>query len=486
MTLATLSSAILVLDGPLLRKASYPVLAVPSGTFEFSVQMASQLPSDWSGSIRNETILDYYSPSENFQRTFLQLIQESPIQSEARNCHGSCIGKILAPGIVYGDCKRARRDANVYNLTQWPQKYLGQYLVFRSEYQRCGVDDGSWMGQDENYTTFAEKLPDYDRELLVLDTAWTNMTGGAGQVWVARCLLAAATLEYEVIVSENGTLVPVSVDDGKLYAFVNNRTAKAVSQDDGTYIYGSFSTAILEAASLIKSYYYFGQDGALNDEKAGFLAAASILNDTIDDFSSVDPLDQVMSTMNKLLFRGGALAASLPGASPESLGMDSNCLGENRECSLWQTINGTRTDEVSVYHTVYKFWGLAALTQFLAIALIAPIFWGWWRLGREVSFSPFEIAKAFDAPLLRAAHSKDKAEGIIASVGYMPVRYGVVDHDSGCACAGHKRMPVDEEQGSHHVEQCHQASTDSIVAGRLAFTDSLRVASPHNGQRFAH
>lgn len=342
------------------------------------------------------------------------------------------------------------------------------------------------MGQDENYTTFGEKLSDYDREPLILETAWANTTGGAGQVWVARCLLAAATLEYEVIVSENGTIIPVSIDDGELYASFNNRTATVVSLEDGIYISSFFSSAILEAASLIKSYYYFDLNGILNDEKAGFLAAASILNDTVDDFSSVDPLDQIMSTMNKLLFRGGALAASLPGASPESLGMDKNCLGEHRKCSLWQTINGTRTDEVSVYHTAYKFWGLAALTQFLAIALIAPIFWGWWRLGREVSFSPFEIAKAFDAPLLRAAHSNDKAEGIITSVGYMPVRYGVVDHDSGCACAAYKRMPVDEEQGSHHDEQCHQASTDSLVAGRLAFTDSLEVASPHNGQRFAH
>lgn len=112
------SSATLVFDGPLLQKASYPILAVPSGTFEFSVQMASQLPSDWVGSIQNETILDYYSPSENLHRTFLQFIQESFIQSETRNCHGSCIGKILAPGIVYVDCKRARRDVNIHNLLQ--------------------------------------------------------------------------------------------------------------------------------------------------------------------------------------------------------------------------------------------------------------------------------------------------------------------------------------------------------------------------------
>lgn len=102
---------------------------------------------------------------------------------------------------------------------------------------------------------------------------------------------------------------------------------------------------------------------------------------------------------NELLFRSGAAVASLPGASPAKLGLDRTCLGHRTECSFEQTIDGTRIDEVSIYVTDLRFRGLAALVQLLAIALVAPSFWVWWRLPREVSFSPFEVAKAFDAPL---------------------------------------------------------------------------------------
>lgn len=50
---------------------------------------------------------------------------------------------------------------------------------------------------------------------------------------------------------------------------------------------------------------------------------------------------------------------------------------------------GTR----SVFHTDYAFFAGAIIVQAVCIVLIAPTYWGWWRLGRSVSFSPLEIAK---------------------------------------------------------------------------------------------
>lgn len=42
----------------------------------------------------------------------------------------------------------------------------------------------------------------------------------------------------------------------------------------------------------------------------------------------------------------------------------------------------------------------AALIQLLCIIFILPTYWGWWHFGRKISFSPLEMAKAFDSPLL--------------------------------------------------------------------------------------
>lgn len=60
----------------------------------------------------------------------------------------------------------------------------------------------------------------------------------------------------------------------------------------------------------------------------------------------------------------------------------------------------------------------------LACLAVLPTYWGWWRLGRAVSLSPLEIAKAFDVPLMQALDSNATTEDFIRAVGDKRVRYG--------------------------------------------------------------
>jgi hypothetical protein len=55
---------------------------------------------------------------------------------------------------------------------------------------------------------------------------------------------------------------------------------------------------------------------------------------------------------------------------------------------------------------------------------ILPTYWGWWHLGRPVSMSFLEIAKAFDAPLMQRANPNGTADDHLRSVGDTRVRYG--------------------------------------------------------------
>lgn len=75
-----------------------------------------------------------------------------------------------------------------------------------------------------------------------------------------------------------------------------------------------------------------------------------------------------------------------------------------------------------VVDLMFRFFVAAAVVELLCIALVAPTYWGWWRIGRpvrtlhvtgltygscvivafanllslgQVSFSPLEIAKVF-------------------------------------------------------------------------------------------
>ena len=54
-----------------------------------------------------------------------------------------------------------------------------------------------------------------------------------------------------------------------------------------------------------------------------------------------------------------------------------------------------------VFKSDFAFFFAAAALELLTIVLVASTFFGYWRLGRQVSFSPLEIAKAFDAPMLK-------------------------------------------------------------------------------------
>ncbi|KAL1961613.1 hypothetical protein VTN77DRAFT_1388 [Rasamsonia byssochlamydoides] len=55
----------------------------------------------------------------------------------------------------------------------------------------------------------------------------------------------------------------------------------------------------------------------------------------------------------------------------------------------------------------------------------SPVY-GWWHLGRPVSFSPVEIANAFAAPLFRGRDSNADVDGLLKTFGSQRVRYGAV------------------------------------------------------------
>jgi hypothetical protein len=62
----------------------------------------------------------------------------------------------------------------------------------------------------------------------------------------------------------------------------------------------------------------------------------------------------------------------------------------------------------------------------LACLAILPTYRGWWLLGRLVSLSPLEIAKAFDAPMLRGIDANGTSSELARAIGDARVRYEVM------------------------------------------------------------
>jgi hypothetical protein len=123
--------------------------------------------------------------------------------------------------------------------------------------------------------------------------------------------------------------------------------------------------------------------------------------------------------MNMLMVLGGAIAA------------DQNATERARLANLLDpglvidaTVPATNRGLQAVFDTNYWYFFAAALVEVICVAFIAPTFYGWWRLGRSLSFSPIEIAKCFESPLLEACNSNSSGRDLAKTEGKVRIRYG--------------------------------------------------------------
>lgn len=68
-------------------------------------------------------------------------------------------------------------------------------------------------------------------------------------------------------------------------------------------------------------------------------------------------------------------------------------LGADKDAQVRRLVEAQPSGQTNTYHTDYSYFVAASVLELVCIILIAPTYWGWWRIGRPVSFSPLEIAK---------------------------------------------------------------------------------------------
>jgi hypothetical protein len=146
-----------------------------------------------------------------------------------------------------------------------------------------------------------------------------------------------------------------------------------------------------------------------------------------------DPVDDIIAMAHELTLRA---AIATTHVMPYDLEGNSitNCQPEvaypnltlvNRTLEQHATMARSYTE--TVYQTQVGWVAGAFILIMLACLSIIPTYWGWWNLGRPVTMSPLEIAKAFDAPLLRPTDPNGTAADHIRVVGDMRLRYGLDD-----------------------------------------------------------
>lgn len=93
--------------------------------------------------------------------------------------------------------------------------------------------------------------------------------------------------------------------------------------------------------------------------------------------SYLDTHEDVMKAMTKMIVY---MATYTNGLHAKALlphrRMNADLLAEKSE------ITGYKVGNHNVYNTEYQFFVISAVIEVVCIALVAPTYWGWWKLGR--------------------------------------------------------------------------------------------------------
>ena len=127
---------------------------------------------------------------------------------------------------------------------------------------------------------------------------------------------------------------------------------------------------------------------------------------------------------------------------------------------MHQTFKADRKRDVNVFRSNLRWYGGAVAIEVLAMLLNLPLFWGWWSIGVELMLSPFEMAKMFDAPLLRSVDSSVGATGILRQMGDFALKFGVVEESNNFQV---------QHKGEHNVREVRLGIADPQNTTRPSF-----------------
>ncbi|KAN0095144.1 hypothetical protein V8E51_015855 [Hyaloscypha variabilis] len=378
IALATLIASIVVIDGPLLQKATSSTTQSLASQANITVQISpNSLPVGYTAVMTGHSGTVF--PKFDFiQDVMTGFNSRTAIQLNYTGCNGVCNTTLQAAGFDV-HCSHSTQPYNV------------------SEY-----DAGTSYGMGSTNITF--NGDGYDG-LIRVKTAYKSTPGCIGNLVVSDCQYNIAQVNYPVLLS-NGTvdLLPAGAND-TIKVWQLYQEVYGLGQWPST-LGGIWSVAHTQYESST-SFYIDGTPLSLMYTGAipiQYLVANSSTLGTCDMYWT-DPTPDIISGIRELGFRTAIVATNI---------------------TTNQIFEATEIAVVQVYVSHYHYLGGALLVMLLGVVLVFPTFLGWWQLGRKMSLSPIEIAKAFNAPLLEGFRSNREVKKILKEAGELEVVYGEV------------------------------------------------------------
>ena len=374
-----------------------------------------------------------------------------------------CSASVLGPGVAKVNCTRRT----------WPisPEMLRSANATWGPYKHRNPVTG-WV-LPMFYTTVK---PDYERppdlgEAAILTVGLLTLMETDSKFVEITCELLPAVVRYSVTIEEGTMKLPQRQNQGDVVILANNTKGDIVNLTNNTKVRGlqknlctmvgpSMGVGFLIYANATVSHLPYDHQlwqyqYNLPEYGGGFTPSVlKYMDDTGPEWVKFkDPMPDILFTFNKYMLRAGALTASWSNIT--------ELIDEG--LSIQQTVPGQTFP--LVYSSDLRWYAAAASVQLVVVMLILPLFWGWWTLGSDLTLSPFNIALAFDAPMLRTINSAAGAKGVVQELGGTKVQLGMV-------------QPHDK------VDTLGNYPEEGYTSGRLGVGFSQDVVQPQEGDIF--
>lgn len=379
-------------------------------------------------------------------------------------CNGACRATIRAPGVTIRNC-----TSRTWDLT--PKELQHN----RSATWGSGVANGVApmplfnIQLADNLHSSPDEPPYVGPEEVILQTGIANFSDCTGSYVERHCALVAAILEHDVMVQEHNVIRFLRApSEGKVVAMANNTYVNSSAplplnltiSGLGAFLAGHvFANATMEPADDAR------------ETGSEIMPGRHSFNNVVDSFTIssnlclsqfADPTTAVLDQFNNLMFRAAIEAAK------STTNYDHTSPQLDPGLALSQSVSAAQTRRVNVFASDLRWWSGAALLELLAVVAILPVFWGYWRLGLRVTMSPFEIAKAFEAPLLKEVGSASGSRGVVKGMGDVKVKFGTADEQ-------YERLG--DDTGADEEEK-------GCTTGTLIIGEADDVTTPRTGTQF--
>jgi hypothetical protein len=414
---ATLLVALMIIDGPLLQRASSVIVAKQSQVVGLALQLSPELPIGFSGIVQPGT--DGLVLTDDVVGACNDWMNKSPIpMSTTPLCKGICAGRVLGPGMAKDYCRT----------TTWP---ITSAIYTDRNFTWGQSNDTMGFGSTPLFSLYVTSsggplgtpFPGFASQAAVLYTGNLNVVNGSGTYNATTCYMIPAIIEYEVTFNDAGHVVlqPDSFNTGRVVSYANNTPAvpsPGIDWDDITqplndtldYLTEVFQTMTGANASA-------GLYGTFDVMQFTPQAMKYIDERPGNDIRTFDPTADVFHSMNELMFRS-AVRASTWGNITSLI---------DAGLTINQTTTANQTVTRNVFRSDFHWYAAATTIELIAVLMVLPLYWGFWRLEKHLALSPLSTAAAFGAPLLRAGSAHD-CDDVVQKLGDVRVRYM-----SGCA-----------------------------------------------------